>query len=92
MSAQPDLGVILLAAGVAGLLGWFFWYVIYSGARTMGMLSRYLDGRAERQRAEIEHERLHGRPPLWLRAARVAILAMLGGLLAFQLATKFQIR
>jgi hypothetical protein len=91
MSGMPDPTVLLLAAGVAALFGWFFWFVI---ARTLGTvrgISRMLDERSARQRAAIAGPVT--RPtPLWLVAVRVILLGMLVGLLAYQFAGKFQIR
>ena len=88
---MPNLDVILLAAAVLALLGWFFWFVI---ARTFGTardISRMLDERSARQRAAISGPVT--RPtPLWLVAVRVILIGTLVGLLAYQFAGKFQIR
>ncbi len=91
MSAVPDPTVLLLAAGVAVLLGWFFWFVIAGTFGTVRRISRQLDDRSARQRAAIAGP--VARPtPLWLVAVRVILLGTLVGLLAYQFAGKFQIR
>jgi len=91
MSALPDPTVFLLAAGVAVLFGWFFWFVIARTVGTVRHMSRMLDGRSERQRAALAGPVT--RPaPLWLTAIRVVLVATLAGLLAYRLAGKFQIR
>ncbi|WP_187971515.1 hypothetical protein [Aquibium microcysteis] len=91
MSAIPDPTVLLLAAGVAALFGWFFWFVIARMFGTVRHISRMLDDRSARQRAAIAGPVT--RPaPLWLTAIRVILVATLAGLLAYQLAGKFQIR
>lgn len=91
MSAAPDLDVILLAAAVLALLGWFFWFVIARTFGTVRDISRTLDERSTRQRAAIAGPVT--RPtPLWLVAVRVILIGTLVGLLAYQFAGKFQIR
>ena len=91
MSAIPDPTVLLLAAGVAALFGWYFWFVITRIFSTVRLVSRMLDERSARQRAAIAGPVT--RPtPLWLVAIRVILIATLVGLMAYQLAGRFQIR
>jgi hypothetical protein len=91
MSAIPDPTVLLLAAGVTALFGWFFWFVITRIFVTVRLVSRMLDERSARQRAAIAGPVT--RPtPLWLVAIRVILIATLVGLMAYQLAGRFQIR
>ena len=91
MSAMPDIDVILLAAAVLALLGWFFWFVIARTFGTVRDISRMLDDRSARQRAALSGPVT--RPtPRWLVAVRVILIGTLVGLLAYQFAGKFQIR
>ena len=83
MSAAPDLYGLALAAGVIALFGWYFFAVARRILTGTLHLSRYFDGRAERQRAELEREARGGPLPYWLKAARVLVLtAMAGGIAA----------
>lgn len=82
MTETPDLFGLALAAGVIALFAWYFVSVgrrMLTGAQTV---SRYLDGRAERQRTELEREAREGPAPLWLKAARILVLTALMGAIA----------
>ncbi len=92
MDAVPDLQTIGLALAVLALLGWFFWHVAASYLNAAKRFSAWLDTGAQRQRDRIEHERIRGRPPLWLRSVRAALIAAMVGMMAYLVAGKLQIR
>ena len=91
MRSMPDPTVLLLAAGVIALVGWFFWFVIARTFGTVRHISRQLDERSARQRAALDGPVTRA-TPLWLVAVRVILIGTLVGLLAYQFAGKFQIR
>ena len=82
MAGGFDLYGYALAAGVLALFVWYFWHVGASMLKGARVLNAYFDDRAARQRAALDHEALHGPPPLWLKAARVAAIGSLVAVLA----------
>ena len=82
MASGPDPLTIALAGGVLALFAWYFWHVGASMLKGARVLNAWFDGRAERQRAALDHEARFGPTPLWLKAVRFLMIASLIALLA----------
>lgn len=75
-----DIGWIAFGAALVALFAWYFWHVAVSMLRTMRLINDYLDSRSLRLRQQLEHEAIHGRPPLWYRLVqKVLILTVIAG-------------
>ncbi len=77
MNSSLELPTIALIIAVAALFAWYFWHVAKSIVGGTKTVSDFLDGRAARQRAELEREAKFGPYPLWYRAAQKIIIAVL---------------
>jgi hypothetical protein len=76
-ASSYDIWLIGLAAAVIVLFAAYFWHVARTMIGTARSFSNYLDTRAERQRAAYDHERRHGKPPLWLRSVRFLLITLM---------------
>jgi hypothetical protein len=85
MAEWLDLQTIALVVGVLALVGWYFWHVATSMIKSTKTINAYLDGRAERQRHELEREAKFGPYPFWYKAAQKLVLAMLCAGVAFSM-------
>jgi hypothetical protein len=80
MAGGGDLGWIALGIAIAALFAWYFWHTALSMLRFARTVTEMLDTRSERLRARLEHEAIHGRPPLWYRLVqRLIILMVIAG-------------
>ena len=77
MSNIVDLPFLALLIAVVALFVWYFWHVAKTMVSSTKTVSDFLDGRATRQRAELEREAKFGPHPLWYRAAQKVIIAVL---------------
>ena len=77
MESSLDLQTVALVVAVVALIVWYFWHVAASIINGSKVLNAFLDGRAERQRQELQREAQFGPYPLWYRAAQKLILAIL---------------
>lgn len=91
MSEGLDLYAIALIVGVAALFGTYFWHVIREMFRYLIGLSAYLDNRAARQRAALEHEGLNGPVTALRRAGQVVSISLLVALCAYLAFRKFSL-
>jgi hypothetical protein len=85
MGELPDWTIWILAAAVLALFGWFFWHVGASLVTGFVLMVRLIQNwpQLRRERTEAEAQS-GGRWPLWYRAARLAVLLALAGLVAYQ--------
>ena len=83
MVAVGDLGWYAVGIALIALFAWYFWHTAKSMISSMRLIHEYLDTRSERLRRRLEHEAIHGRPPLWYRAAqKLMILIIIAGCVA----------
>ena len=91
MSGSLDFYAISLAIIVTALFAAWFWHVFREMRFYVVGIWRYLDGRAERQRAQLLAEASSGSPSALRRAAQVLSLTALAALLALLFIRKFEL-
>lgn len=90
MAGGADLGWLALGAAVVALFAWYFWHIAVSMVRSMRAINGYLDTRSERLRRQLDHEAIHGRPPLWYRMVQKALILIVIAGTAALVWTKFR--
>jgi hypothetical protein len=85
-----DIGWIALGIAVVAMFVWFFWHTAVSMIAYAKSLTDFLDTRSERLRQRLQHEAIHGRPPLWYRMAQRLVILMLVAAVAAMVWTKFR--
>jgi len=77
---MADIGWLAFGAAIVALFVWYFWHTAVMMVRYFRTITHYLDTRGDRLKAEIAHEAIHGRPPLWYRMVQKAlILSIIAG-------------
>ena len=90
MAEVADIGWLAFGAAIVGLFAWYFWHTAVSMLRYMRSINGFLESRSSRLRQQLEHEAVHGRPPLWYRLVQKAlILTVIAGTAAL-VWTKFR--
>ena len=90
MSGGEQLGWIAFGIALLALFAWYFWHTAVMMVRFIKIIIHYLDTSSERLRRQLEHEAIHGRPPLWYRMVQKAlILVIIAGAVAL-VWTKFK--
>ena len=90
MAEAADIGWLAFGAALVVFFAWYFWHMAVSMARSMRSINGFLDSRSGRLRRQLEHEAIHGRPPLWYRLVQKAlILTVIAGTAAL-VWTKFR--
>jgi hypothetical protein len=87
---MSDIGWVALGIAVVAIFAWYFWHSAVSMFRYAKSLTDFLDTRSERLRQRLQHEAMHGRPPLWYRLMQRLVILMLVAAVAALVWTKFR--
>ena len=90
MAGVSDIGWIAFGIAVVVMFALYFWHTATSMLEYAKSLTNFLDTRSERLRQRLEHEAIHGRPPLWYRLAQRLVILLLVAAVAALVWTKFR--